>query len=497
MFLWSTQISVAQSNYEISPKIAQAYEAVMNLKFVEAQTLLDDIKESDPENLMVYHVENYIDFLTVFINEDKAELERLEATNKKKRLKKLKEGDPSSPYYKFTQAEVLLQWALARSKFYDDAFMNADMTLLNDINKAYRLLEANNKEFPDFIANKKSLSVIHALAEYLPGALKKLFKIRGSLKLGKEEIEEVITYAKNNEFIFAKEADAIYAYMLAHLFNQPHEAWDVLIGSDLNANESPLAAFLLGTIGLRAGKNAEVVDILSKRARSNEYFHFPYLDFVLGKGKLYMLDKSAAKDIESYISEHKGRHFVKEAYQKLAWSALAIDKDEKLYQSNMKKCLDNGHDLLEDDLQAIKEAKQKKVPDVALLRARLLYDGGYFDRAYDELKPHEQSYKQSEDKKLEYHYRMGRITHALQKYDEAKQYYLYSVGAGMRDNSFFACNSALQLGLISESQEFYEDAIKYFDVCLKLKPSIYRSQLHNKAKAGKTRIKKVDLSYRR
>ena len=65
----------------------------------------------------------------------------------------------------------------------------------------------------------------------------------------------------------------------------------------------------------------------------------------------------------------------------------------------------------------------------------------------------------------------------------------------MRDNTFFACNSALQLGLISENQEYYEDAMKYFDVCLKMKPSIYRSQLHNKAKAGLNRIKKVDLSW--
>jgi len=497
LLMISSHLVIAQANYEISPEIRQAYDAVMTLKFDEAQTLLDDIKVSDPENLMVYHIENYIDFLTVFINEDKAELERLETANKTRRLEKLKQGDPTSPYYKFTQAEVLLQWALARSKFYDDAFLKVDRILLNDINKAYRLLEANNKEFPDFIANKKSLSVIHALAEYLPGAIKKLFSIRGSLKLGREEIEEVVAYADQNDFLFAKEADAIHAYMLAHLFNQPNEAWDVLMGSDLDSRENPLAAFLLGTIGLKADKNEEVVQILSTRNRGIEYFDFPYLDFVLGKGKLYMLDKNSEDDIKAFITRHKGRHFIKEAYQMLAWAALAIDNDPKMYKKYMNKCLNEGHDLLEDDLQAIKEAKQQRVPDVALLRARLLYDGGYFDRAYAELKQYEQSHKNADDKKLEYHYRMGRITHALQKYDEAKQYYLYSIGAGMRDNTFFACNSALQLGLISEHQELYEDAIKYFEVCLKMKPSIYKSQLHNKAKAGLNRIKKVDLSYMR
>lgn len=493
LLLCASSVS-SQSNYKISPELTQAYDAVMSLRFDEAQTLLDDIKASDPENLMVYHVENYIDFLTIFINEDKAELERLERKNKKLRLEKLRGGDPNSPYYKFTQAEVLLQWALARSKFYDDAFLNVDRTLLNDINDAYRLLESNEKQFPDFIANKKSLSVIHALAEYLPGAIKKLFNIKGSLKLGRAEIEEVVAYADKNDFLFTKEADAIHAYMLIHLFNQPDEAWAVLQGSDLHPDESPLAGFLLGSIGLKAGKNEEVVQILSKRDKSSEVFQFYYLDFILGKGKLYMLEESAIPEIESYINNHKGRHFVKEAYQKLAWAALAIEKDEKKYKYYMKLCLQNGHDLLEDDLQAIKEAKNSKTPDIALLRARLLYDGGYFQRAYDDLVEYEDSYKTHRTKKLEYNYRMGRITHALERYSEAKNYYLYSIGAGKKNNSFFACNAALQLGLISEKQQLYGDAAKYFEVCLDIKPSIYRSMLHNKAKAAINRLKKNELS---
>ncbi len=497
VMLVGAHLCQAQTNYNITPDINKAYDAVMSLRFDEAQSVIAHIKADDPENLMVYHIENYIDFLTVFINEDKEEFLKLESENKKARLAKLKQGDPNSPYFKFTQAEVLLQWALARSKFYDDAILNLDRVLLNDMNDAYRLLEANEKQFPNFIENKKSLSVIHALAEYLPGAIKKLFNIRGSLKLGRSEIEQVVAYADNNDFLFAEEADAIHAYMLAHLFNKSDEAWDVLMDSNLDAKENPLAAFLLGTIGLQSGRSAEVVSILSQRNRGAEYFHFPYLDFVLGKGRLYLLDKDASDDINLFITKHKGRHFIKEAYQKLAWASLAIDKDEKQYKEYMQKCLEEGHDLLEDDLQAIKEAKQKNIPDVSLLRARLLYDGGHFTRAYDELKPHEPSYKKSKTKKLEYHYRMGRITHALEKYDEAKQYYLFSIGAGKKANSFFAANSALQLGIISEQQEYYDEAVKYFNACLKIKSSIYKSQLHNKAKAGLNRIKKVDLSYTR
>lgn len=58
------------------------------------------------------------------------------------------EGDPGSPYYLFTQAEVNLQWAALSIKFGE--YLNS----IFEIRKAYKLLEENQNKFPDFKANK-------------------------------------------------------------------------------------------------------------------------------------------------------------------------------------------------------------------------------------------------------------------------------------------------------------------------------------------------------
>ena len=131
--------------------------------------------------------------------------------NKSKRIDLLKEHlKDDDPYKRFVIAEIQLQWALARSKF--NQLFRAGREVVN----AYNLLEDNAKDFPDFIYNKKSLSIIHSLIETItiPGIFKKIFGIDGSIELGLQEIEEVIDYSHNHDFLFAEEADAIYAFIL-------------------------------------------------------------------------------------------------------------------------------------------------------------------------------------------------------------------------------------------------------------------------------------------
>ncbi|MGK0391449.1 MAG: hypothetical protein ACI94Y_004214, partial [Maribacter sp.] len=192
----------AQGYYEFSPKLTEAYEKAISLQFGSASRLVADVKREEPNNVLVYYVENYIDFLKIYIDEDYTEFKKLEP-NKEYRLKKLKEGNEDSPYYLYTQAEIRLQWAVARAKF------NEVKTAMFEVRKAFKLLERNDNKFPDFIANKKSLGILHSVVGAVPPNYQwavKLAGMSGTIEQGRREIKEVVDYANRHpEFIFDDE----------------------------------------------------------------------------------------------------------------------------------------------------------------------------------------------------------------------------------------------------------------------------------------------------
>jgi tetratricopeptide (TPR) repeat protein len=124
-----------------------------------------------------------------------------------------------------------------------------------------------------------------------------------------------------------------------------------------------------------------------------------------------------------------------------------------------------------------------------LLRARLLFDGGYFQRAYDLLKNAASVYASNPKMNLEYNYRMGRIAHRLGKAQEAKNFYGQTIQAGEKSPWYFACNAALQLGALHEEKKDWKNARTAYQKCLDIKPEEFSASLHARAKAGLNRLK--------
>lgn len=475
----------AASEFVFTPKVKKAYHYALSLRFSEARTEIMTIKLEDPDNLIVYYIENYIDFFTVFINEDKEEFKALEK-NKDHRLDRIRQGDRNSPYYLYLQAEIRLQWALARTKF-EEYF-----TAFNEVKTAYKQLTKNQELFPDFVANKKSLGILHALVGTVPDGykwgVKLLGGMEGTIEQGQREINEVIEYAERNEFIFKEETLVLYTFLMLHLKNQDDEAWEIINSGSLQSNNNPLACFALANVAMRTGKNDDAIAILQSRPSGHKFISFHYLDFMLGLSKLYRQDKDANIYIERFLKNFNGRNYIKEAYQKLAWYHL-LNGNETGYYINMSMCASKGEKSVEADKNALKEAKLGELPDKTLLKARLLFDGGYYHRAFDILKSKSENSFHKKKFQLEYAYRMGRITHKLNKTSDAIFYYQRAIDNGKTESYFFACNAALQIGHIYEEMNVPEKAVEYYKLCLSLKPDEYRNGLHQKAKAGLNRLK--------
>ncbi|NNE28911.1 MAG: tetratricopeptide repeat protein [Saprospiraceae bacterium] len=472
-----------QGTFSFSPLAKKAYQSTFELKLTKAKEELRELQIAEPENLIGVLIEDYIDFFTIFINENEEEFHRLEK-NKAGRLRKIKTGDPQSPYYNYCQAEIYLHWALARIKF-EEYF-----TAFNEVRNAFRLLNNNQDEYPDFVANKKSLGMLHALIGTVPEnyqwGLKLIGGMEGTIQQGQKEIEEVLAYSKTRDFIFKDETIFMYSLLQLHLKNNQKEAWETMEGSGVDPETSPLATFAFANVALRTGQTDKTIEILESRPNGTEYSPFPYLDYMLGLAWLYKLDPKAEMFLQSYLDHFQGINYIKEANQKIAWSKW-IRGDKDGYRKYMDRCKQEGGAVIGGDKMAQREAENGVPPHPTLLKARLLFDGAYYTRAAEVLEDQKANFQQG-DHSLEFAYRLGRVYQKLGDNEQALKNYETAIREGENDPAYYACNSALQLGIMYEEQGATGMAIQWFEKCLSLKPKEYRSSLHQKAKAGLNRI---------
>ena len=483
-FLLLIVFTAQGQHFEFTPSLKRAYDKLINLELLDGQVILDSIKIQDPQNKLVYHIENYVDFFTCFIDEDPVYFESIR-NRKDARLKQIQSGDQSSPYFLFSQAEILLQWSLVRLKFRE--YVSA----LLEMNKAIKLLEENNQKFPDFIANKKSLSALHALIGTIPEKYKNMLSwvssFNGSIQQGQDEINEVYSKMQSEDFIFKKEVVAIKALIELHLVNDKQLAYQTIQAGDLDPKNNPLICFIVANVSHKAGKNDEAIAIIEAFRPLENQHPLYYLDYLHGIYKLNRLDQDSDQFIRRYLNYFEGQNYIKEAYQKLAWYEWAIHGDALEYRRNMQYCASRGNDLIDEDKQALSLTKVSDLPDRNLLKARLLNDGGYQKDALQLLESMKDETR-TEPQEIEYAYRAGRIAQALEKYEEAILFYEKCLVFPFDKSLYYQTAASLYIGQVHESLDRLDLAKYYYESCLSLNPNQYKSSLHQKAKAGLLRL---------
>ncbi|MEM9884417.1 MAG: tetratricopeptide repeat protein [Bacteroidota bacterium] len=471
----------AKGYFEYTSDATAAYHKVIDLRFVEAQRLIDQVKKETPENLVVHHLENYIDFLKAYINENEVLFDQAEA-RKNRRLKLVEAGDKNSPYYLYLQANIRMQWAVARIKF--EQWYGA----FRDINQAFKLLEKNVEKYPDFMPNKKDLGFLHAIVSSLPSGVEWISSLEGDYKRGKRELKEVLRYASKNNFMFERETYILYAYVLLQFGKEEQGAWRAINASSLNPKTSPTAAFILANVAMKSGHNDEAISLLEERPKSTIFYPFPYLDYMLGLAKLHRLDEDADQYFKHYLNHFKGRNYIKQSYRLLAWHELVQGRTAG-YRSYIKEVKRVGHTYIGADESAQEEAEEGILPNASILKARLLFDGAYYQRAYEILHPLSGQTFDYLKTNLEYDYFLGRTTHQLKRYDEALKHYQEVIQKGRYQDWYYACRAALESGRIYRIKKDYKQAENTFQLCLDIHPKEHAYSLHRQAKIELNRLR--------
>ena len=478
-------LEVQSQIIDINQNCRNAYTEILSLRFNEAEKRIENEIINNPQNLFIPYLENYIDFLKVTVGEDEELFRRLEK-NIPLRINSIKKLSDSSRFKKYLIGNINLQWATAHLKFgnYPTAAL--------EINRAYRLLNENKKIFPNFTPNYITLGILHIMIGIVPDSyswLLNLISMEGSVQQGQKELLSAFdSCSKDSVNNYLK--DEILFYMgTVDLNLSPDPEFANYLLSEINNrnNHNLLLTYLSINTMMKNGRNDEALNLFEKIDTTTNYYPFYYLNYLHGDCYLRSLDtQSALKEYYKFIDDFKGENYIKDAWLKIAWCSL-FESDTAGFKKAMNNVLKFGATNIDADKSAEKAARNSVIPNIELLKSRLLFDGGYYDEAQKILLiPESQIFTEKEI--VEKNYRLGRIAHQLKNYDDAKKYYVTTIETGSLFPEYFAANAALKLGNIYEVEFDSTRSAHYYKLCLTLDFDEYRNSIRSKAKQGLNRV---------
>lgn len=476
LLLLSVGLNSSAAGFVWNAQTDSLYNNIISLKLKQSKT---QIAAAGYNNLNHYLLEDYIGFLEVFLSEDGIVFEQFEQAQEK-RYTAIRKGDSKSPWYNYVQAEMNLHFALAslKMKNYYDGFMAC--------RKAWKLYNTNRQRFPDFKPNLKGIATLKAIMGIIPSQYQwgvSLLGLNGDLKGGMETLRQL----SNTDYEFRLETTLIYASLLIHLEGKHDQAWQAIKSAGYPLKGNLFTYYTAANAAIYSKHNEDAIHILSTRPQGEGYTPFPMMDYMHGLALVNRLDTTSRAYLQKYLTQSRNQANIKNALQKLAWSYLIVG-DTEGYRKYIGLVQQRGNTETDADKQAQKEAESGTVPDVPLLKARLLFDGGYFEKAMQVLQDKSPADYTTKALQLELVYRKARIYDALGKQIEAIANYKETISLGEKEPLYFAANAALNLGFIYEKLDDKTQARYYYNLCINLKEHEYYAGLSQKAKSGLERL---------
>lgn len=475
-----SQVAVFTENCEL------AYYHILSLQIQEAELLLDKEEQLQEDNVYVPYLRNYIDFISLFVSQDKILYKKLDA-NKSDKFYHVSQLNDTCRYKKFMLGNMHLQWTLTKIMFGD--FFSAAI----EFNSAYSFLQKNTDEFPDFKLNLLSQGVLHIIVGLVPdryGWIMRLFSMEGEIEQGEEELSEFLIITKNESNYSHLFYETLFysGFIEININPDKHKINYFLNETSLVDDSVLLITFLEINLLMKSGKNEKALKLLEDIDWSNaKTYPFYYMDYLFGECLLRDQKwNSSIKKYDSFTKNFKGGNYIKDAWRKKAWAAY-FQNDTSLFLDYLENVKQYGTTNIGIDKEALQESQNSNFPNKNLLMARILFDGGYYANALALLNNTDAT-DYSLEEKLDYVYRKARIYDCMEDYLEAKKFYSDAIEKGENLDSYYAANAALKLGAIYEMEGNRLLAKKSYSICLELDFDQYKNSIKRRAQEGLKRV---------
>lgn len=472
--------------FKMTDSLLKAQEMMYQFRFVEAQRLVDNNRESESYNLAIDWLDEQLLFMQLVVTEDR-QLYESKQYLWGQLFNKIHKKKINNAWYRMVLSDCYVHRGLAKIRF------NELSSAATDFKSANKLLIENKTMFPSFLPDNKNSGLLQCLFSSVPEKYQffaKILGFEGHMESGLKEMEEYINSPLNyKEHIWLK-FETVFAYALIqhHLHKNSQAAFETIDEYSKRMPNTMFVNYAKATLAGYAGKNDLVVSYLSIKY-PYQYQSFYYTYYLLGLAKLRQLDTDAALHFELYIKHYKGNNLKKSALRYLSWIAV-LKGQPKAALKYYERCINEGNILSEEDKHAQREAQEGLMWPVKLLQVRLSFDGKYFDKAW-KLWQHVEVQELGHVKyKLEHGYRKARLLHEANQDEEAIKQYLNVLNNGKLLPYYYAAYSSLFIAQIYEernnkmaSQQFYLKAKNEFKANQE-----YTQTINQKAKAGLKRL---------
>ena len=470
--------TIAQApTFRLTEDIVAAYIEITQFNKDKVRYHLQKEVEKNPINPFTDYLQNTLDFYEFAVTDNRQFYRQL-LSKRKDRLDHLESADRSSPFYHFTLSEFYLQWSIMRMK------AGEEVLAAKDLRKAFHHWETNQKKHPEFYLNLKPAAMLHALGASIPNSYKWLSDLAGISGNGNQAQQEILQLERE---ILKQQA---YTYLLpeirfirffieSNLLGEAPLTVTETASNSLSKLTQAMAFFKQKNMKLAAIKFQECEALAGENTPSVVYYFL---------GECYLNQSFDDKGyFDNYLNTFIGSTFLKSAWRKKGWMAF-LKNDTAQYRRCMSRILTVGNTLTDDDRQAQLEAESNRLPNLALLKARLLHDGGQFEQSTKAISANNLKLRDVYDAS-EFWYRLGRNCQGLKNNDQALVYLKKTIETGKKLNEYFAASAALQCGLIFE-QRNDRQAEAYFKMVAQFPDHPYKKSLDAKAEASLKRLRK-------
>lgn len=468
--------NVSAGDFEFTPAFQKAYTEVFKFKVRAGRNaLLNENKESP----FRAYLENYIDLVEMLNADDEQYYEKIKH-KEEERLDLIEDLDEKSPYNRFLRAEIKMHWALTKLRF------GHEFKAAYNIIEASKLLEENQKLFPGFLPNYKSLGCLHVIIGSVPDNFRWALKILGLKGRVNQGLIELDKAAKDP--IWGNEA--LYcSYYIQAFVTKLDDKEQVALLKFIDSQPDNLNTHFIGlAASLRSSNADQAMRILKKLPSGNDYLPCPIIDLYKADVALMQGHYQQANGFyANYLKNSRVKTFLKDTYYKLFLANYLLNNDKQAL-TYLTKIPFSGNTVSEADKAAEKfyenYSKSHVLPNKVLIQTKLSLDGGYFASALTFIETISQEDLTTQKERTEYYFLAGKAFQKNGQADKAIAYFQKAITLNEKQHWYFGAGSALQLGYIFQEKAQKNQAKTWFEKAISYKNHEYKNTIDSKARAA-------------